>query len=116
MAIKGSVASFAAKRPDHLLPESRRWPPRVRAGFAAKKDQITYFLRAVDGHPRVSAAVCFAPKRPDYLQTEGRRWPPKGQQQFLQQRDQITYSLRAIDGHKRVSSSFGSTKTRSLTH
>ena len=90
MATKGSVGGFAAKRPDHLLPEGREWPPASAAGFAAK--------------------------RPDHLHTESRRWPPKGQQQIWQQRDQITYPLKAGDSHQRVGSKFYSKDTRSLTN
>ena len=54
MATKGSVGGFAAKRPDHLLPEGREWPPASAAGLQ-KRDQITYILRAGDGHQRVSS-------------------------------------------------------------
>ena len=115
MATKGSAAGFAAKRPDHLLPEGKRWPPKGQQQVLQQSDQITYKLRAGDGHQRVSSRVCsketklltpykmaikgsaayFSAKRPDHLQTEGRRYPPMGQQQVLQERDQITYSLRA---------------------
>ena len=100
MATKGLVGGFAArKRPDHLLSESREWPPASAAGFAAKRpdhlhtesrkwspkgqqhvlqqrDQITYCLRAGDGHQWVSSSV--ATRRQDHLHPEGRRWPPKG--------------------------------------
>ena len=127
MANKGSPAGFAAKRPDHLPSEGRRWPPKGQQEFLQQGDQITYFLRAEDGHQRVSIRFCsketrsltlwgqematkgsaagFAEKRPDHLHPEGRRSPPKGQQQVLWQRDQITYKLRAGDDHQRVSSS-----------
>ena len=37
MTTEGSVAGFAAKRPDHLLSEGREWPPESAAGFAAKR-------------------------------------------------------------------------------
>ena len=90
MATDGSAACFAAKRPDHLHTEGRRWPPK------GKKQVLQ-------------------PKRPNHLLPEGRKWPPKGQQQVLWQRDQITYFLRAGDGHQRVSSLFCSIETRSLT-
>src|SRR6202044_3997517 len=98
MATKGSAAGFAAKRPDHLLPEGRRWPPKGQWQVLQQRDQITYFLREM---ATKRSAAGFAAKRPDHLLPEGRRWPPKGQQQVLQQRDQITYCLRAGDGHQR---------------
>ena len=91
MATKGSAEGFAPNRPDHLLPEGGKWPPK--------------------GQQKV-----FLPKRPDHLQTEGRKWPPKSQQKVLLQRDQITYPLRAGDGHQRVRSRFCSKETRLLTH
>ena len=53
MATKGSAAGFAAKRPDHLLPEGRRWPPKGQQQVLQQTDQITYSLRAGDGHQRV---------------------------------------------------------------
>ena len=86
MAIKRSAAGLAAKRPDHLLPEGKRWPP--------------------EGQQQVLQ------QRPDHLHSEGRRWPPKGQQQVLQQKYQITYILKAGDGHQRVSSRFGNKESR----
>src|SRR6202044_2983741 len=113
MATKGSTAGFAAKRPDHLLPEDRRWPPKGQQQVLQQRDQITYSLgqeMATKG-----SAAGFAAKRPDHLQPEGRRWPPRGQQQVLQQRDQITYMLRAGYSHQRVSSRYCSNETRSLT-
>ena len=92
MATKGSAAGFAAMRPDHLLPEGRRWPPKGQQQVLQQKEQITYILRAGDGHQRVSSKFCtqiayilragdgrqrvsvvFAAKRPDHLHTEGRR-------------------------------------------
>ena len=33
MATKGSAACFAAKRPDYLPTEGRRWPPKVNSNF-----------------------------------------------------------------------------------
>src|SRR6202020_1200048 len=121
MATKGSAAGFAAKRPDHLHAEGRRWPPKGQQQVLQQRDQITYSLRAGYGHQRISSRFCsketrsltlsgqematkesvegFVAKRPDHIHTEGRRLPPKGQQHVLQQREQITYSLRAGDGH-----------------
>ena len=113
MATKGSAAGFAAKKPDHLHPEGRRWPPKGQQQVGQQRDQITYNLRVGDDHQRVSRSL--ATKRQDHLHPEGRRWPPKGQQQVLQQRNQITYILRVGDGHQRVSSRFCSKETRSLT-
>ena len=137
MATKGSAAGFAANRPDHLQPEDRRWPPKGQQQVLKQTDQITYSLKAGDGHQRVSSRFCskqtrsltlsgsematkgsaagFAANRPDHLLPDGRRWPSRGQQQALQQTDQITYSLRGGDGHQRVSSRFCSKQTRSLT-
>ena len=71
MATKGSAAGFEAKRPDHLLPEGRRWPPKGQQEDLQKNDQITYILRAGDG-PKESAAG-FSVKRPNYLHPEDRR-------------------------------------------
>src|ERR1700733_6727200 len=99
MATKGSAAGFAAKRPDHLPTESRRWPPKGQQQVLQQKDQITYFLRAGDGTK--GSAAGFAIKRLNHLQTEGKRWSPKGQQQVLWQGGWITYMLRAEDGHQR---------------
>ena len=53
MAIKRSVASFATKRPDHLLSEDRRWPPKSEEQVWQQREQITYFLKERDGHQRV---------------------------------------------------------------
>ena len=58
MATKGSTAGFAAKRPDHLLPEDRRWPPKGQQQVLQQRDQITYALRAGDSHQRVSSRFC----------------------------------------------------------
>ena len=137
MATKGSAPGFSAKRPDYLLPEGRRWPPKGQQEVLQQKNQITYSLRAGRGHQNVSSRFCsketrwltswwqvmvskgssagFAAKRPDHLLPEDRGWPPKGQQQVLQQRDQITYILRAGDGNQRVSGMFCSKETISLT-
>ena len=52
---KGSAASFAAKRPDHLLPESSRWPPKGQQQVFQQIDQITYSLKAGDGQQRVNS-------------------------------------------------------------
>ena len=104
-----------AKRADHLLPEGRRWPPKGQQKVLLQRHQITYQLRAGNGHQRVNRRFCckvtrsltlwgqematkgsaegFAPKRTDHLLPEGRKWPPKGQQQVLPQRDQTTHSL-----------------------
>ena len=100
MATKGSAACFAAKRPDHLHSEGRRWPPKGQQQILQQRDQITYPLKAGDGHQMVSSMFCsrdhityflmagdghqrsaagFAAKRPDHLPTESKRWPPKGQ-------------------------------------
>ena len=114
MATKGSAAGFAANRPDHLQTGDRRWPPKGQQQVLQQTDQITYSLRAGDGHQIISSKFCS--KRPDHLLPEGRRWPPKGQQQVLQQTDQITYCLRVGDGDQRVSSRFCSKQTRSLTN
>ena len=54
MAIKGSAAGFAAKRPDHLPTEGRRWPTKGQKQALQQRDQITYSLRAGDSHQRVS--------------------------------------------------------------
>src|ERR1700722_16508061 len=91
MATKGSAAGFAAKRPDHLLSEGSRWPPKGQQQVLQERDQITYSLRAADGHQ-------------------------KGQQQVLWQRDQITYNLKAEDDHQRVSSRFCSKETNQITY
>ena len=85
MATKGSAAGFAAKRPDHLHSEGRRWPPKGQQQVLQQRDQITYQLRVGDG-PKGSAAGLVA-ERPDHLLSVGRRWPPKGQQHVFQQRD-----------------------------
>ena len=55
MATKGSAAGFAAKRPDHLQTEGRRWPIKGQQKVSQQRDQITYNLRAEDGHQRVSS-------------------------------------------------------------
>ena len=55
MATKGSAAGFAAKRPDHLHTEGRRWPPKGQQQVLQHRDQITYSLRAGDGHQRVNS-------------------------------------------------------------
>ena len=55
MATKGSAAGFAAKRPDHLHAEGRRWPPKGQQLVSQQKDQITYILRGGDGHQMVSS-------------------------------------------------------------
>ena len=70
MAIIGSTADFSVKRPDHLHTESRRWPPNQQQ-VLQQRDQVTYILRAGDGHQRVSAGL--AANIPDYLLSEGRR-------------------------------------------
>ena len=82
MATKWSASGFAAKRPDALLPEGRRWPPKGQQQVLQQRDQITYFLMAGDGHQ--GSAAGFATKQPDHLHTEGRKWPSKGQQQIFQ--------------------------------
>jgi hypothetical protein len=103
MASKGSAAGFAAKRPDHLLPEGRRWPPKGQQQVLQQRDQITYILRAGDGHQWVSSSFAtkrpdhllsgqeiatkglvadFVARRPDHLLPEGQRWSPKGQQRI----------------------------------
>ena len=71
MAIKGSAAGFATKRPDHLQPEGRIWATKSQQQVLQQRDQITYILRAVDGHQRSAAG--FTAKRPDHLLPEGRR-------------------------------------------
>ena len=58
MAIKGSAAGFAANRPDHLQSEGRRWPPKGQQQVLQQTDQITYSLRAGDGHQRVNGKFC----------------------------------------------------------
>jgi hypothetical protein len=58
MATKGSAAGFAANRPDHLLPEGRRWPPKGQQQVLQQTDQITYNLKAGDSHQRVSSRFC----------------------------------------------------------
>ena len=95
MATTGSAAGFAANRPDHLLPEGRRWSPKGQRQVLQQTDQITYKLRTGDGHQRVSRRFCskqtrsltnwgqematngsaasFAANRPDHLLPEGRR-------------------------------------------
>ena len=80
MATKGSAAGFAAKRPDHLHTEGRRWPPKGQQQVLQQRDLITYFL--------------------------DRKWPQNGQQQIFQQGCQITYFLKAGDGHQKVSREF----------
>jgi hypothetical protein len=81
MAAKRSAAGFAAKGPDHLHTESRRWPPKGQQQVLQQRDQITYTLKVGDDHQ-------------------------KGQQQVLQQGDQITYFLQAGDGYQKVSREF----------
>src|ERR1700735_1296840 len=113
MAAKGSAAGFVAKRPDHLLSEGRRWPPKDQQQVCSKETRsLTNWRQEM---ATKGSAAGFVEKIPDHLLSEGRRWPPKGQQQVLQQRDQITYFLWAGDGHQRVSSRFCSKETRSLT-
>ena len=136
MASKGSAAGFAAKRPDHLLPEGRRWPPKGQQEILQQRGQITYILRAGNGHQRVSSRFYsketrsltyweqematngseagFTAKRPDHLLPEGRRWPPMGQQQFCN-KETRSLTLWARNSHQRVSSRFCSKETRSLT-
>ena len=58
MVTKESAAGFAANRPDHLLPENRRWPPKSQQQVLQQTDQITYILKAGDGHQRVSSRFC----------------------------------------------------------
>ena len=58
MGIKGSAVGFATKRPDHSHPEGRRWPPKGQQQVLQQRDQITYILRAGDGHQRVSSRFC----------------------------------------------------------
>ena len=58
MAIKGSAAGFAAKRPDHLRSKGRIWPPKGQQQVLQQKDLITYSLRAGDGNQRVSSRFC----------------------------------------------------------
>jgi hypothetical protein len=58
MDTKESVAGFAAKRPNHLHPEGRRWSPKNHQQVLQQIDQITYILRAEDGHQRVSSRFC----------------------------------------------------------
>ena len=58
MYTKGSAIYFAAKSPDHLLSEGRRWPPKGQQQVLQQRDQITYFLRAGDGHQGVSSKFC----------------------------------------------------------
>ena len=42
---QGSAVCFAAKRPDHLHSEGRRWPPMGQQQVLWQRDQITYMLR-----------------------------------------------------------------------
>ena len=49
---------FAAKIPDHLLPEGRRWPPNGQQHVLGERGQITYFLRAGDGHQMFDSRSC----------------------------------------------------------
>ena len=58
MATKGSAAGFAANRPDHLLSEGRTLPPKGQQQVLQQRDQITYSLRAGDGHQKVSSRFC----------------------------------------------------------
>jgi hypothetical protein len=58
MATKGLAAGFAAKRPDYLQSEGKRWPPKGQQQVLQQRDQITYILRAEDGHQRVSSKFC----------------------------------------------------------
>jgi hypothetical protein len=53
MATNESTAGFASKKLDHSLPEGRRWSPKDQQQFLQQTDQITYFLRARDGHQSV---------------------------------------------------------------
>jgi hypothetical protein len=55
MATKGLVAGIAAKRPDHLHAEGRRWPLKGQQQILQQRDQITYTLRAGDGHQSVNS-------------------------------------------------------------
>ena len=108
MAAKGSAAGFTEKRPDHLQSEGRRGPSKGQQRVLQQRDQITYILRAGDGHQRSPAG--FALKRLDGLHSEG-EMATKGHQQVFQPGDQITYFLRAGDGHQRVSSMFCTKQT-----
>ena len=74
MATKGSAAGLAAKRPDHLLAEIRRWPPNGQQQILQQRDQITYILKAEMATKQLAAGL--SAKRPDHLHTESRRWPP----------------------------------------
>jgi hypothetical protein len=55
MATKVSAAGFSAKTPDHLPTEGKQWPPKGQQQVLQQRDQITYPLRARDGHQRVSS-------------------------------------------------------------
>ena len=131
MATKGSAEGFAAKRPDHLHPEGRRWPPKGQQLVLQQRDQITYYLRAGDDHQRVSSRFCsketrsltplrqemvssrFCKKRSDHLPTEDRKWPGNGQQ-VLDQRNQVPYILRSRDGHQGSAAGFAAKRTDHL--
>src|ERR1700678_934568 len=104
MTTKGPAAGFATKRPDHPLPEGRRWPPKGQQQVLQQRDQITYNLRVGDGHLRVSSRFCskktssltyygqematkgstasVVGQDPDSLPPKGRRWPPKVSSKF----------------------------------
>ena len=47
-----SAASFAAERPDHLLPVGMATKGSMQG--LQHRDEITYNLRAADGHQKVS--------------------------------------------------------------
>ena len=57
MGTNGSVAGFAANRPDHLHPERRRLAPKGQQQDLQQTYQITYQLRAGNGHQRVNSRI-----------------------------------------------------------
>ena len=111
MVTKVSASELGEKRPDHLLSDGKRWPPKGQQQVCSKETRsLTAWWQEM---VTKGSAAGFVVKRPDHLQTDRRRWPPKCQQQVLQQRDQITYFLWAWPpkGQCRVYS----TETRLLT-
>ena len=94
MATKGLATGFAAKRPDPLHTEGRRWPPKGQHQVLEPRDQITYFLRA-DGH---KGSAGFVEKRPHHLHSESRDGHTKVHRKFVIKK-QSEYDMHIKTGY-----------------
>ena len=54
MGTKQSVAGSGVQRLDHLQPEGRGWAPEGQQQDFQHTNQITYMLRAGEGHQMIS--------------------------------------------------------------